>query len=308
MVAAVDLVAKPADEERESYDEGFFFVTEGGVRFSSGRGSAPGSSQTVAVAEEYGIVVYTDQNGTVVVYVCRKRSDRMPMSQYLSVHCSCIPQMYTWHAQVTSSTMCARTWPGWRPQHVVTAQPADHCMQLHANDLWAVSRRNNPILPSAACIATLSIDGVTEVSLSADQLVVSCTSGSAISFFGLAGLTKEKRVKSSPEPIAAITFEEPVISFKWCPSQADDDVQTYLALLGTRELQHGSLQGGHAAVQTGVEAASWSPDGRMYAFSQGSVITVTAPDWDDVACTVNVAIQDGAAPCASCGLTCPCRC
>lgn len=71
---AMDVKAVPADEE-EAPELGFFFTTHGGVRFSDGRAQAPGSMQAVAVAEKYGIAIYSDLCGELVLLLhpgCRQ--------------------------------------------------------------------------------------------------------------------------------------------------------------------------------------------------------------------------------------------
>eukprot|EP00882_Tetradesmus_deserticola_P013993 GHRQ01014869.1.p2 GENE.GHRQ01014869.1~~GHRQ01014869.1.p2 ORF type:complete len:196 (+),score=77.82 GHRQ01014869.1:1957-2544(+) len=98
----------------------------------------------------------------------------------------------------------------------------------------------------------------------------------------------------SDAPVARLELGRDLLQFAWCPdTSSSDSTCSYLALTSDRVLLHGSLVSGSAALADGVECAAWSPDGQHIAYSSGSRLTVTAPDWKDSAFTVNIPPPEG---------------
>lgn len=70
MAAPIEVGPEGAEQE-EAPALGFFFKGAGAVRVSAAGpgGGAPGSSQTVVVADRFGAVVFSDLRGVYVAYV-----------------------------------------------------------------------------------------------------------------------------------------------------------------------------------------------------------------------------------------------
>lgn len=164
---------------------------------------------------------------------------------------------------------------------------------LHTlHDHLTLHRSNPPLDPASACITSLGMEGVSGVCLSADQLVLACVSGPEVSFFSLPSLAAHPE---QPESLAGMEFDAPVARFAWCPGSDEEDVQCYLAVLEGGDLLHGSLAGGNAVLQGAVQAASWAPDGCLFAYSSGASVVVSAPDWEAPGVVANVDLPDGEA-------------
>jgi hypothetical protein len=62
----MDVICTPADSEDAS-ELGYFFETAGAIKFSDAAFESPGFASTVVVADRYGVVVYSDLQGDLVV-------------------------------------------------------------------------------------------------------------------------------------------------------------------------------------------------------------------------------------------------
>ena len=82
------------------------------MRFSAGRGRAPGSTKAVAVAQQYGIAIYSDQvGGWARPWLPAALPDR---ARWTLPRPPPPAQMSTWRAPVTSPPAQARRWTsGW---------------------------------------------------------------------------------------------------------------------------------------------------------------------------------------------------
>jgi WD40 repeat protein len=144
--------------------------------------------------------------------------------------------------------------------------------------------------PATVCVASLPLPGVTSLSLSADQLLLACVTSNAVQVYSLPHLLHHQ----SDAPVASLDLGRDLVQFAWCPDDSGrDSACSYLALTSDRVLLHGSLLSGSAALADGVECAAWSPDGQHIAYSSGSRLVVTAPDWKDSAFTVNIPPPEG---------------
>jgi WD40 repeat protein len=144
--------------------------------------------------------------------------------------------------------------------------------------------------PATVCVASLPLPGVTSLSLSADQLLLACVTGTAVQVYSLPHLLHHQ----SDAPVASLDLGRDLVQFAWCPDAAGrDSACSYLALTSDRVLLHGSLMSGNAALADRVECAAWSPDGQHIAYSSASRLVVTAPDWKDSAFTVNIPAPEG---------------
>jgi WD40 repeat protein len=144
--------------------------------------------------------------------------------------------------------------------------------------------------PATVCVASLTLPGVTSLSLSADQLLLACVTGNAVQVYSLPHLLHHQ----SDAPVCSLDLGMDLVQFAWSPDASGrDSACSYLALTSGRVLLHGSLMSGSAALADGVECAAWSPDGQHIAYSSGSRLVVTAPDWKDSAFTVNIPPPEG---------------
>lgn len=144
--------------------------------------------------------------------------------------------------------------------------------------------------PATVCVASLPLPGVTSLSLSADQLLLAAVTGTGVQVYSLPHLLHHQ----SDAPVASLDLGRDLVQFSWCPDDSGrDSAASYLALTCDRVLLHGSLVSGSAALADGVECAAWSPDGQHIAYSSGSRLVVTAPDWKDSAFTVNSPAPEG---------------
>jgi hypothetical protein len=50
-------------ESDDAASLGYFFVTAGAVKFSEAQSFAPGSAQTIVIAQKYGVAVFSDGEG-----------------------------------------------------------------------------------------------------------------------------------------------------------------------------------------------------------------------------------------------------
>ena len=50
-------------ESDEAPSLGYFFVTAGAVKFSEAQSFAPGSAQTIVIAQKYGVAIFSDGEG-----------------------------------------------------------------------------------------------------------------------------------------------------------------------------------------------------------------------------------------------------
>lgn len=136
--------------------------------------------------------------------------------------------------------------------------------------------------PAEVCISTLPLPGATIVALSADQLLLACVVGSTISVYSLPALLNHQ----SSEPLDRIELSTGVRQFAWCPDAADST--GFLAVDTDATLHVGSLVSGSAEMASGVQCASWSPDGQHLVYSRGSTLVVTGPFWKESAFVVDL--------------------
>lgn len=67
--AQMDVICTTADSEDAS-ELGYFFQTAGAIKFSDAGFESPGFASTVVVADRYGVIVYSDLQGDLVVSPC----------------------------------------------------------------------------------------------------------------------------------------------------------------------------------------------------------------------------------------------
>jgi len=146
--------------------------------------------------------------------------------------------------------------------------------------------------PSAVCSNQLPLPGVHLLALSADQQLLACVAGRAVHLYSLAQLLAP-RCGAAAAPLHTLELAAEALDFAWCPSGAAEELGSFLALTADRQLQHGSLGGGAAALAERVDAFAWAPDGQHLAYSSGAMLVVTAPDWRDTGFKVAVG-TDGA--------------
>lgn len=61
----------PLLDAGDAEDLGFFWKTAGATRFTDGGAPAPGYASTVAVADRFGVVIFSDLQGTFYMWSCR---------------------------------------------------------------------------------------------------------------------------------------------------------------------------------------------------------------------------------------------
>eukprot|EP00775_Hariotina_reticulata_P007945 gene7945-8143_t len=113
--------------------------------------------------------------------------------------------------------------------------------------------------------------------------------GSIVQVFSLPNLLHHQ----SDAPLHSFDLISALLQFSWCPDSSERDGLRYLALTADRVLLHGNLLSGTEAVAEQVSAVCWAPDGQHFAYSTGSKLVVTAPDWKDSALGVNITELEG---------------
>lgn len=152
-----------------------------------------------------------------------------------------------------------------------------------------------PVLDTATvCVSKLPVPNVTILSLSADQLLLACVAGSNVQIFSLPHLLNHQ----SDAPVYSMDLPKELTQFSWCPDSARDST-SYLAVTADHVLLQGSLVSGSGTLAEGVESACWSPDGQHIAYSSGSKLVVTAPDWKETAFIVNIPPPEDEGECDS---------
>jgi len=143
--------------------------------------------------------------------------------------------------------------------------------------------------PATVCVAKLSVPAVHCLSLSADQLLLACAAGSIVQVFSLPNLLHHQ----SDAPLHSLDLGSALLQFSWCPDSSEREGLRYLALTADRVLLHGNLLSGTEAIAEQVSSVCWAPNGQHLAYSTGSKLVVTAPDWKDSAFNVNITELEG---------------
>lgn len=147
-----------------------------------------------------------------------------------------------------------------------------------------------PVLdPATVCVSKLPVPNVTILSLSADQLLLACVSGSSVQIFSLPHLLNHQ----SDAPVYNMSLCKELTHFSWCPDGSARDSTSFIAVTVDHVLLHGSLISGAGTLAEGVEHACWSPSGQHIAYSSGNKLVVTAPDWKETAFVVDIPPPEG---------------
>lgn len=156
-------------------------------------------------------------------------------------------------------------------------------------------RQHSPELrdPASVCASTLTLQGVTTLALSPDQLLLAAVAGASVHVHSLPALLQGQ----GDAPVAMLALPGRLLAFAWRPAPSGGDAHAqpggYLALTADRLLLTGSLASGCSPLAEGVEAAAWSPDGRHIAYASGRRLVVTAPGWADSAFSVDLPPPEG---------------
>lgn len=148
--------------------------------------------------------------------------------------------------------------------------------------------RSPPVVDAAAvCTAVLPLPGVRLLALSGDQqLVAAVGGGGAVHLFALSALAAKGPggAAAAPAPLATLQLGAELLDFQWRPAaDGGAELGQYLALTRDRRLLRGAVSSGAAAgpapaVEGRVDAFSWAPDGRHFAYSRGARLAVAAAD------------------------------
>lgn len=112
--------------------------------------------------------------------------------------------------------------------------------------------------PAAVGAILLPLESVTHLGLSSDELALAAVNSDGVHIFSLPEV-----MQGSTAPVHSIPAAAEVKQLLWSPSAGN--AADYI-LLTDEGLSYGALGGSSRAVADDVTAASWSPDGSMFAY------------------------------------------
>jgi hypothetical protein len=121
-----------------------------------------------------------------------------------------------------------------------------------------LSCRTAALEPAAVGAIHLLLESATHLALSSDELALAAVNRDGVHIFSLPEV-----MQGSAAPVHSIPAAAEVKQLLWSPSAGS--AADYI-LLTDEGLSYGSLGGSSTAVAADVTAASWSPDGSMFAY------------------------------------------
>lgn len=136
-------------------------------------------------------------------------------------------------------------------------------------------RSYTPLSPASVCLCVLhSSQNVTQLALSADELVLACVVQNTVSFYSIADLVATAGSGSRPHALNQLSLGAGVKQFLWCKSPQHP--QRYLVLTEEAQLMVGAYPSAPSDLAGGVDAAEWAPssEGAALAFSRGTRLMI----------------------------------
>jgi hypothetical protein len=123
------------------------------------------------------------------------------------------------------------------------------------------------------CIAAFStLQNISQLSLSADELVLACVAQNSVSFYSVPQLVNTADSTSAPRPLHQLTVESAVKQVAWC--RDPQAPQWYLVVTEEQALLVTQYPGQASEVFSGVQAACWAPSGTVLGVSKGRRVEV----------------------------------
>ena len=263
--------------------EEFAFKYLGGVQFRTVDQpvDAPGSSRAVAVSSLYGLTAFTDTEGTAWLAhdrICLQglTSPSLCAGAALNVRLLngawCCTQGCTWRGQQICSLLRTRRlamkggsrawcicWPQQRVKSSTTDTPHAHGhtpRMLTQTTTHPAPHSYQPVDPASVCVCHLpSCRDVSQLELSADELVLACVAGSTVSFFSLPSLAD-----GNPQPVAEYTLSD-IKQFTWCKDPSHVNHYLIVAEEGEGTLHAATYPAHPQQIAQQVTSVAWSPSG-----------------------------------------------
>lgn len=123
------------------------------------------------------------------------------------------------------------------------------------------------------CIATYpALQNISQLSLSADELVLACVAQNSVSFYSVPQLAITGSGGSALHPLYQLTVQSAVRQVSWCRDALSP--QWYLLLTEEQSLLAAKYPDQPSEMGSGVQAACWAPNGTVLAMSKGRTLEV----------------------------------
>lgn len=134
MITVTTEMEVPLADAEEAAELGFFFKTAGAARFADGSTDAPGHACTVAVAQRFGVVVFSDLRGLFDALMRKRRDLGMPNEP--PPHSCCAGR-----SQLSVCPCPANAAISWVAIAVLCVMPYQQlCMPHQADSFWRPAR------------------------------------------------------------------------------------------------------------------------------------------------------------------------